>query len=81
MLDVTRKLQYQLDRATLETIYQAFILPKVEYACQIWDDCNEREKDKLERFQITAARIVTGAKKGTSRLLLYNETYWQTLSE
>lgn len=81
LLDVSRKLQYQLDRTTLETIYKVFIRPKLEYGCQIWDDCNEGEKDKLERFQISALRVVTGAKKGTSHLLLYNETNWPTLAE
>ena len=81
MLDITRKLQWQLDRATLETIYFTFIRPKLEYGCQIWDDCNDREKAKLENVQLSAARVVTGAKKGTSHDLLYNELQWQKLSE
>ncbi len=63
MLDVTRKLKYRLDRATIDTIYLSFIRPKLEYACQIWDDCYDRDANKLESFQLSAARVVTGAKK------------------
>ena len=79
MLHVTRKLQYQLDRESLDVIYRAFIRPKLEYASQIWDNCNDGDSIKLENFQLAAARIVTGAKKGTSHNLLYEETNWETL--
>ena len=53
----------------------------MEYACQIWDDCSEGDSIRLENFQLTAARIITGAKKGTSHQSIYNETSWETLSE
>ena len=81
MLDVSLKLQYKLDRKSLETIYVSFIRPKLEYGCQIWDDCSIQDKDRLENFQIKAARLVTGAKKGTSHELLYNELNWEKLSD
>ena len=35
---------------------------------------------KLENVQLGFARIVTGAKRGTSHGLLYDETSWLTLS-
>ena len=79
MLDVSMKLQYKLDRKTLETIYLSFIRPKLEYGSIIWDDCNIREKVRLEKIQLRAARLVTGAKKGTSHELLYNELNWDKL--
>lgn len=81
MLDVSMKLQYKLDRKTIETVYLSFIRPKLEYGSQIWDDCNIRERDRLESFQVRAARLVTGAKKGTSRDLLYNELQWDKLCD
>ena len=81
MIDVTRKLKFDLDRKSLETIYFSFIRPKLEYACQIWDNCCEREKDKMEEFQRSAARVVSGAKKGTSHELLYKEVCWATLND
>ena len=81
MIDVIRMLKYDVDRESLETIYFTYMRPKLEYASQIWDDCSKRDKDKLENIQLYAARIVTGAKKGTSHQLLYNETCWPTLAD
>ena len=73
-------LKYKLDRRTLENIYFTFVRPKLEYASIIWDDCTEGNKLKLENVQLGFARVVTGAKRGTSHELLYNETSWPTLS-
>ncbi len=81
MIDVLKKLKYDLDRKSLETIYFSFIRPKVEYGCHIWDNCSRRDSEALESLQLDMARIVTGARKGTSHELLYKETNWQTLSE
>jgi hypothetical protein len=81
MSDVLKKLKYTLDRRSLETIYYSFIRPKLEYASQIWDNCSQRDSLELEKFQLDLARTITGARKGTSHELLYNETNWCTLAE
>ena len=81
MCNVLKQFKYQIDRKSLETIYFSFIRPKLEYACQIWDDCTERDKESVENVQLNAARIVSGAKKGTSHVLLNEELQWQSLSE
>ena len=81
LIDVLKKLKYDLDRTTLETTYFSFIRPKMEYGCQIWDNCSNRDSDMLENLQLDIARIVTGARKGTSHDLIYSETNWQTLSK
>jgi len=78
---VLRRLKFIIDRKSLETIYMTFIRPKLEYACQIWDDCTNEDKAALEKVQLNAARIVTGAKKGTSHELLRHELQWPTLAE
>ena len=81
MTDVLKKLKYDLDRKTLETTYFSFIRPKLEYGSHIWDNCSQRDTELLENFQLEIARIVTGARKGTSHELLYKETNWPTLKE
>ena len=81
ILDVMRKLKYDVDRESLEKIYFSFIRPKLEYACQIWDSCQIRDNDRLENLQLCAARIVTGAKKGTSHQRLYEDVSWPKLSD
>ena len=81
MADVLKHLKYSLDRKTIETIYFSFVRPKLEYGSHIWDNCSKQDSEALEKFQLSIARIVTGARKGTSHELLYQETSWQTLAE
>ena len=49
------------------------------YACGIWDGCYDKEKEKLEKNQLEAARIVTGMPKFASKDALHFETGWETL--
>ena len=40
----------------------------------MWFNCNKNESQKLESIQLSAARIITGVKKGTSHGEMYRET-------
>ena len=75
------KLKLKLDRKPLETIYIAFIRPLLENADVIWDNCSHYEKDELEKVQIEAARISTGATKLISINNLYKEICWDKLQK
>ena len=81
LINIMKGLQYSLDRRTLETIYLSFVRPVLEYGSVVWDGCTQAEKDKIEKIQTAAARVVTGAMKGTSSLKLHEETGWQSLAE
>ena len=69
-------LKYKLPRHVLENIYRTFVRPVMEYGDVIFDSCSENMKYDLEKLQIRAAQIVTGAKRYTPNALLYNETGW-----
>ena len=47
----------------------------------IWNNCPAYLKDRLEKVNIEAARIVTGATKLVSLNDLYRETGWETLEK
>lgn len=81
MVDVLKKLKYQLDKDSLEKIYFSFIRPKLEYGNYIWDNCNATDARLLEDVQLNVAKIVTGARKGTSHDLLNLELNWPTLAD
>ena len=81
MADVLKKLKYSVDKESLEKIYFSFIRPKLEYGCHIWDNCDKGDKKKLEDFQLSIARTVTGARKGTSHELISNELNWPNLTD
>ena len=79
-INIMRKLKYKLDRRSLQTIYFSFIRPVIEYSNVVWDNCTLYETNELEKIQIEAARIVTGATKLVSIESLYTETGWETLA-
>ena len=72
-INIMRKLKFLLDRKSLETIYISFIRPVIEYADTIWDNCTQNDKQELEKIQLEAARISTGATKLISIQKLYEE--------
>jgi hypothetical protein len=73
-VNVLRKQQFTLSKQTLSNIDLTFIRPTLEYACEVWDGCFEREVAKLEKVQLESARIVKGLTEFASRDSLYYET-------
>ena len=47
----------------------------------LWDNCSQYEINALEKIQIEAARIDTGATKLDSLEMLYQETGWEPLEK
>ena len=64
----------------MSNIYLTIIRHVLEYACEVWDGCYERDIDKLEKIRLEAARIVTCLTKFASKDSLYFETGWETLA-
>ena len=62
-VNTMRKLKFEFDRKSLETIYFSFIRPILEYGDIIWDNCTQYEEAELDKIQNEAARIVTGTTK------------------
>ena len=73
-LTALRKLKNYLDKITLEKIYFSYVRPIMEYSSIVWDNCTVAQSFILEQAQLDAARIITGAVKGTKHRLLYKET-------
>ena len=80
-VDILRSLMFKINRKSLEKLYLSYIRPCLEYGSTIWDNCTKHEKEELEKIQLAALRVITGAKRGTSHQLLYLETGIETLQE
>ncbi|KAK3099985.1 hypothetical protein FSP39_012969 [Pinctada imbricata] len=78
-INVLKKLKFVLSRNSLNRIYTTFILPLLEYACELWDGCSLSDCEKLEKIQYQAARIVTGLPLFASIDSLFLETGWDSL--
>ena len=67
------------DKPQKKQIYVSYIRQLLEYAGVVWDNCTKYEVNALNKIQVEAARIVTGAIKLVSLVMLYRETGWETL--
>ena len=66
-------MKYKFSKDVLKQLYCSYIRPILEYACEVWDGCNESDKNRLEQVQLNAARIVTGLPVFASLNSLYFE--------
>ena len=62
-------------------MYFTFIRPILEYADVVWDNCTQQQMNDLEKIQIEAGRIVSGATKLVALDRHYQELGWLKLSE
>jgi hypothetical protein len=80
LIGMLQKFKYRWSRKALETCYLSFIRPVIEYCDIIYDGCTIAKGKTLENVQLEAARLVLGAKRGTSHEAIYLELGWQTLA-
>ena len=55
-----RRVKFFFPVVTLETAYNGLVQPYFEYCFPLWDTCDKPLKDKFQRFQSRAARVLTG---------------------
>ena len=46
---------------TLVTLYRSLIEPYFDYCSPLWDTCGKQLKDKLQKIQNRAGRVITGS--------------------
>ena len=76
-----KPLRLRLTMKTLNILYKSLVRLCLEYADVVWDGCNETDGNLLEQLQYKAARLVTGAIKGTCGESLLNEVAQLKLKE
>ena len=79
-LDVLYRCRYKLDRKSLEVLYFTYIRPLLEYGDVLFSDCDQLSMNKIEKVELFAARIVTGAIKRTPAQTLYTELSWEPIT-
>ena len=69
-----RSFKHKFNRKTLEILYKAYILPHLDYADVVWDNCSIALTNELENTHLDALRTITGSVRGTSHIKLYTES-------
>ena len=65
----------------LQSIYNAMIQPYFDYCSSLWGNCSAYLKEKLQRFQNRARRIISGANYEINSADVLESLGWQTLEE
>ena len=63
----------------LQPIYSALIQPYFDYCSPLWDSCNKTLKDKLQKYQNRAERIIAGASYEIRSAEVLQALEWENL--
>ena len=80
-LGLLKRVRDFVDRDTLVSIYNALILPRLEYACVVWDGLDKGLAIKLQRLQNRAARIMTRSSWEVRSCDILSELGWLPLDK
>ena len=70
-----------IPRNCLNKLYRSIVEPYFRYCCSVWGCCSSTEKDRLQKLQNRAARILTDSRFTTSALPLIESLGWKTIEE
>lgn len=71
--------KFSLYHKSSETGDPSFNRHILKYVYIIWSQCTQYEDGNLEKIQLGAAGIATGASKFITKYLVYESIAWETL--
>ena len=80
-LGLLKRVRDFVDRDTPVSIYNALILPHLEYACVVWDGLDKGIAIKRQRLQNRAARIITRSSWEIRSCDILSELGWLPLDK
>ena len=81
-INLLRKLQNNLPRGPLVTIYKSFLRPHLDYGDILHDqNFNDSFHERLESIPYNAALAITGTIRGSSREKLYQKLNFESLQQ
>ena len=81
VIGAMRRVKPFVPLSTTKMLYNAIIQPYFDYCSSLWDNCGIGLKDKLQKYQNRAARVITGATYDIRSSELLNNLNWKPLEE
>jgi len=78
-LGALKRIKPFVPRETLIQLYTSLITPYFDYCSEVWCDLNQGLRDKLQKMQNRAARIITGATYDIRSVDILKSLAWQPL--
>ena len=80
-IGVMRRMKPFVPPETLKLTYEALVQPYFNYCSPLWDNCGIGLKDKLQKFQNRAARVIIGSTYDIRSIDVLNQLGWKTLEQ
>ena len=74
-------LKFKITRHSLEIMYKSFVVPVLEYGIIVWGGTFDTDIIKLEKIQVDAMRLITGAIARSNIAELYKETSFLSIRD
>ena len=74
-----RRIKPFVPLCTLVTLYRSLIEPYFDYCSPLWDTCGKQLKDKLQKNQNRAGRVITGSSYDVRSIDVLDNLKWKTL--
>ena len=73
-----RRMKPFVPSETLKLINESLVQPYFNYCSPLWDNCGIGLKDKLQKFQNRAAKVITGSTYDIRSTDVLNHLGWET---
>ena len=80
-IGIMRRMKPFVPLETLKLTYEALVQPYFNYCSPLWDNCGIGLKDKLQKFQNRAARVITGSTYDIRSIDVLDQLGWETLEQ
>lgn len=80
-IGVLRRVKPFISKDSLIIIYNSLVLPHFDYCSLVWGNCNKTLREKMQKLQNRAARIISGDTYEVRSCEILNKLGWKTLEE
>lgn len=80
-IGVMRRAKPFITKETLLNIYNSIVLPYFDYCSPLWDKCGSVLKEKLQKLQNRAARVISGVSYETRSSDILQALSWKNVEE
>ena len=80
-IGIIRRVKKYVSQDTLELMYCSLVLPYFDYCSLVWDNCSQTLKDKVQKLQNRAARVITGDNYDIRSSDILKKLGWNNLQD
>ena len=81
-LGIVKRIRQYIDQGTMNMLYNAIVLPHIDYCCPIWSTAADKHVNKIQILQNHVARVTLRCKVRDKHVsAIYDELKWMTVRQ